>query len=218
MDRRTPPLVDGAACLSRSRCNEPSCLRCASTRNACRPTDVNPAPAEHDQRRASTVVVVAKRLAPTDDDRREMCRVALGAVASGVPDDFTTDWRTLADKRFPFPADVFTELAADAMGLAGVTRSEPVSLDDFAERYLPEYEFRGNTAHQKMRAALNLVVGVHGGVMGDYFGVAGWWQLQDLSWFAFVTLVLMVRVAAERTGRPVADVCSELAAARGVVV
>jgi hypothetical protein len=113
---------------------------------------------------------------------------------------------------------VLTELAADAMVLAGVARSEPVSLDDFAERYLPEYRFRGNAAHQKMRAALNLVVGLHGGVVADYFGVAGWWQLQDLSWFAFVTLVLMVRVAAERTGRPVADVCSVLAATRGVVV
>ena len=133
-------------------------------------------------------------------------------------DDFTSDWRTLDNERFPFPADAFTELAADAMGLAGVTRSEPVSLDDFAERYLREYEFRGNTAHQKMRAALNLVVGVHGGVVPDYFGVAGWWQRQDLSWFAFVTLVLMVRVAAERTGHPVADVCSELAAVRGIVV
>jgi len=183
-----------------------------------RPTDVNPVPTEHDERPASTVVVVAKRLATTDDERREICRIALGAVASGVLDDFTTDWRTLDDKRFPFPADAFTELAADAMGLAGVTRSEPVSLHDFAERYLPEYEFRGNTAHQKMRAALNLVVGVHGGVVADYFSVAGWWQLQDLSWFAFVTLVLMVRVAAERTGRPVADVCSELAATRGIVV
>jgi hypothetical protein len=147
-----------------------------------------------------------------------MCRIALGAVASGVLDEFTTHWRTLAEKRFPFPADVLTELAADAMGFAGVTRSEPVSLDDFAERYLPEYEFRSNTAHQKMRAALNLVVGVHGGVVGDYFGVAGWWQQQDLSWFAFVTLVLMVRVAAERTGQPVADICTELAAARGIAV
>ena len=96
-----------------------------------------------------------------------------GAVASGVLDDFTSDWRTLDEKRFPFPADVFTELAADAMGLAGVTRSEPVSLDDFAERYLPEFEFRGNTAHQKMRAAINLVVGVHGGVVAGLFRCRG---------------------------------------------
>jgi len=172
---------------------------------------------EHNERPASTVVVVAKRLATTDEERREMCRIALAAVASGVLDEFTTDWRTLNDKRFPFPADVLTELAADAMGLAGVTRSEPVSLDDFAARYLPEYVFGGNTAHQKMRAALNLVVGVHAGVIADYFGVAGWWQRQDLSWFAFVTLVLLVRVAAERTGQPVADVCAELATARGIV-
>jgi hypothetical protein len=88
-----------------------------------------------------------------DGERRKICRIALGAVASGVLDDLTSDWRTLDEKRFPFPADVFTGLAADAMGLAGVTPSEPVSLDGFAERYLPEYEFRGDTAHQKMRAA-----------------------------------------------------------------
>ena len=83
------------------------------------PTDVNPVPTEHDDRRASTVVVVAKRLAATDEERREMCRVALGAVASGVLDDFTSDWRTLDEKRFPFPADAFTELAADAMASGG---------------------------------------------------------------------------------------------------
>jgi hypothetical protein len=172
----------------------------------------------YDWRSASTVAVVAKRQAATDHERREVCRIALAAVASGSLDDFTIGLRTRDDKRFPFPADALTELAADALGLARVTRSEPVSLDDFADRYLSEYEFRGNTAHQKMRAALNLVVALHAGVVPDYFGVAGWWQQQDLSWFAFMTLVLTARVAAERTGRSVAEVCSELAAARGIVV
>jgi hypothetical protein len=121
---------------------------------------------------------VAKRLVATVEERREICRIVLAAVVSGVLDDFTSDWRTFDEKRFPFPADAFTELAADAMGLAGVTRSEPVLLDDFAERYLPEYEFRGNTAYRKMGAALNLVVAAHGGVVPNYFVVAGWWQRQ----------------------------------------
>jgi len=164
------------------------------------------------------VVVVAKRPAATDEERLEVCRIALAAVASGALDDFTSTPGMLDDKWFPFPADVFTGLGADALSLAGVTRSEPVSLDDFAERYLPEYQIRGNTSHQKMRAAINLTVGEHAGIAPDYSGVAGWWQQQDLSWFAFLTLVLMVRIAAERTSRPVADVCSDLAAARGIVL
>ena len=99
-----------------------------------------------------------------------------------------------------------------------MTRSEPMSLDDFAERYLPDYQIRGNTSHQKMRAAINLAVGLHAGIVPDYSGVAGRWQQQDLSWFAFLTLVLMVRISVERTGRPVADVCSALAEARGTVL
>jgi len=62
----------------------------------------------------------------------------LTAAASGSLDDFTSTSRTLDDERFPFPAAVFTEMAADALALAGVTRSAPMSLDDFAERYRPE--------------------------------------------------------------------------------
>jgi len=41
------------------------------------------------------------------------------------------------------------------------------------------------------------------------FKGSGWWQLQDLSCFAFVTLVLVVRVVAERTvGRSLMSVPS----------
>ena len=61
---------------------------------------------------------VAKRLAVTDEERREVCRSALAALASGALDDFTSGSRTLDDKRFPFPADAFTELGADALALA----------------------------------------------------------------------------------------------------
>jgi len=53
---------------------------------------------------------MAKRWAATDEERREVCRIALGVVDSGAFDDFTSEWRTLDVKRFPFPADAFTEL------------------------------------------------------------------------------------------------------------
>ena len=70
----------------------------------------------------------------TDEERREVCQIALAAVATGELGDSASERRMFDDKRFPFPADVFTELGADALVLAGVTRSEPVALDDFAER------------------------------------------------------------------------------------
>ena len=80
-------------------------------------------------------------LVVTDDERREVCRIAVAAATSGELGDSASERRMFDDKRFPFPADVFTELGADALVLAGVTRSEPVALDDFAERYLPDYGF-----------------------------------------------------------------------------
>ena len=155
---------------------------------------------------------MGKNVAAKDDERREVTRIALAAIASGAPENFTNQFRFYEAKEFPFPADVLTELGANALALAGVTRSEPVALEDFAQRHLAEFEVRGNTARQKLRAAVNLVVATHAGVVPDYFDVAGWWQHQDLWWFAFLSLVGMVRLAAERTAQSVTDVCSELRA------
>ena len=161
---------------------------------------------------------VVKRLVATDEERRQVCRAALAGIASESLDDVTGELGPRPDRHFPFPADVFTELAADALRLAGATRVSPVALDDFSDRYLAEYELRGNTARQKSAAAVHLVVAAHAGVVPDYFGTAGWWRVQDLSSFALLALVGMVRVAAERTGRPVTDICAELAAAHDVSV
>ena len=69
-----------------------------------------------------------------------------------------------------------------------------------------------------MRAALNLAVGVRGGVVPVIPAPWAGGSNRIFRWFLVVTLVLMVRIAAERTGRPIAAVCSELAEARGVVV
>ncbi|MDP9336984.1 MAG: hypothetical protein M3Q30_27225 [Actinomycetota bacterium] len=156
---------------------------------------------------------MVKRLVATNDERREVCRAALAGIAAESLDDVTVELRPRKDRHFPFPADVFIELGADALRLAGATRASPVNLNDFSERYLAEYELRGNTARQKIAAAAHLVVAAHGGVVPDYFGAAGWWQVQDLWSFALLALVGMVRVAAERTGRPCTDICAELAAA-----
>ena len=153
---------------------------------------------------------MAKSRLATEFERQHVARGALDAIASGRLDDVPGELRPTDELAFPFPADVLIELGADALALARATRSEPIALDDFADRYLGEFEVRGNTARQKLAAAQHLVVATHDGVVLDYFGTAGWWQQQDLWSYAFLVLVGMVRVVSERTGRPVEQVCAEL--------
>lgn len=103
----------------------------------------------------STVVGVVKRLVATDEAHRQVCRAALAGIASESLDDVTGELGPRPDRHFPFPADVFTELAADALRVAGATRVSPVALNDFSDRYVAEYRLRGNTARQKITAALH---------------------------------------------------------------
>ncbi len=120
------------------------------------------------------------------------------------------------DYAFPFPADVLVEIAADALSVAGATRATPVSLSDARRRYLPERIIRGNTAHNKSRVAIELAVALHGGIVPDYDAAAIWWQVQDLALYAFQAAAIMIRIEAERTSRPVAAICGELAASHGM--
>ena len=84
-----------------------------------------------------------------------MATLALTRIASGEPFDETSRrLQPFSDWEFPFPGDVFVELAADALAVAGATRANPVSLADAYERHLPERLVSGNAAHQKSSAAL----------------------------------------------------------------
>ena len=115
-----------------------------------------------------TVEDVTKRDA-TDVDRVQVRGRVLDVVSAGEPLTNLAD--TLAsgdDVTFPFPADVCCELAADALRIAGATRSSPISLAGAPERLLPDREFRGNTARQKLRATLELAIEIHAGIEPDY--------------------------------------------------
>ena len=155
----------------------------------------------------------------TAAERAEVATIALTRIASGEPFDEIRAWlQPVSDHEFPFPADVFIELAADALAVAGATRAHPMSLTDAYERHLPERPISGNTAHQKSRAALLAAVALHAGIVPDYGEIAGWWRLQDFDVRAYETCVTLIRVAAERTGQPVAAVCAQIAAARDLRV
>ncbi len=158
---------------------------------------------------------MAKPRVPTAAERAEVATVALTRIASGEPFDETSRWlQPLSGCEFPFPGDVFVELAADALAVAGATRANPVSLADAYECHLPERPISGNAAHQKSRAALLAAVALHAGIVPDYDEIAGWWRVPDFEVWAFQACVTLVRVAAERTNQPVIAVCAEIAASR----
>ena len=159
---------------------------------------------------------MAKKTAATKADRVAVARLVLDGLAHGEPlDNVFGRLRPFADHRFPFPADVLTEIAAGALDVAGATRATPLSLSDATERHLPEWTVSGNTARQKHRAAFQAAIALHGGIIVDYEETAGWWQVQDYTFHAFDAAVVLIRVAADHTGRSVRSVCEEIAARCG---
>ena len=145
------------------------------------------------------------------------------AALSGVArlsdaNDLSRDMARYSRRHEIFPADVLLELAADALDVAGVTRAQPIEYAGIRERFLAECEFRGNSDHQKSRYALRAAAMLHGGVRPDLGEDAGWWRVENLPLFALFAFVAFVRVAAERTGEPVAVIAGRIAARHGVAV
>jgi len=157
---------------------------------------------------------------PTAEERLEVMQAALNGVAQRP--DANDLSREMARFRRPhddiFPADVFLDLAADALDVAGVTRAEPLEYAGIRERFLPECEFRGNTDHQKSHYALRAAAMIHGGVRPDLGEDAGWWRVGNLPLFALLAFVAYVRVAAERNGESVTAIARRIAQRHGVDV
>jgi hypothetical protein len=80
--------------------------------------------------------VVNKR--PTQDDREEAIRLALGGIASGRDiHQVSGEIAPLHPRHNTFPGEVFLDLAADASELSGATRERSVEYEGIRERYLP---------------------------------------------------------------------------------
>ncbi len=108
--------------------------------------------------------------------------------------------------------------------LDGIARAEP--FDGVFEQPLPHLDDdhpvpsrrtrRDRGAHNKSRVAIELAVALHAGTVPDYDAAPIWWQVQDLAFHAFQAAVIIVRIATEKTSRPVATICGELAASHGM--
>jgi hypothetical protein len=161
--------------------------------------------------------MVAKKR-PTPDDRVEAIRIALRGLAAGADiEEIALQLEALHPKNNTFPAEVLLDLAADALELSGTNRADPIDYEGIRETYLSECHFSGKTEHHKSHYALRSVAMIRAGLTPDLLGEVSWWRTNDLwiwSWFA---LVIFVRIAAERTGDPIATVCQRIASRHGVV-
>jgi hypothetical protein len=165
----------------------------------------------------SRVVGMTPAKRPTDDDRVQAIHIALSGIASGADlGDIRFELFALHPKNNTFPGEVFLELAADAIEHAGASREEPIEFEGIRERYLPGCTAHTKAQHHKSKYALRAAAMMRGGVGPGLLDEIVWWQTDDLWVWALDALAVYVRVAADRTGLTVADVCEWLARRQNV--
>jgi hypothetical protein len=156
----------------------------------------------------------------TDADREAAVRVALSGIARGADvNDVVGDLAPLHPKRNTFPGELFLELGADVLELAGVSRATPLHYGGLFDQFLPECSFRGRSQNERRHYALRAIAMIHGGVQPDLLDDTYWWgDIEDFWIYAFYALAVVVRAAADRIDEPVEVIAARLAAGRGVVL
>lgn len=109
-----------------------------------------------------------------------------------------------------FPGEVFLRLAADALNLCGTSQANPVPLEGVRARFLAECSFRGRE-NRKLQFAVLAAAALHGGTDPDLLDEVAWWQTDDFWQYGLFAAVAYIRIAADRAGVPVAQVCRDLA-------
>jgi hypothetical protein len=153
----------------------------------------------------------------TADDRVQAISIALSGIRSGADlGAMQLELSTLHPKNDTFPGEVFLELAADAIDEAGASRGHPIEFESIRERYLPECTAHTKVQHEHSKFALRAAAMVRAGVDPGLLDEVIWWQSDDLWVWALDALAVYVRVAADRTGLPTADICERLARRHGI--
>jgi hypothetical protein len=136
----------------------------------------------------------------------------LGAVETdGDIHDALDQVRLLHPKDNTFPGEVFMRLAAEALGLGGVSAERPLSSEGLVERYLPECRFRGKDA-SKLRYALLAAAATHGGVEVELLDEVAYWGTDDFWSYAGLAAVAWARAVADQRGLSLAELCQQLQA------
>lgn len=149
---------------------------------------------------------------PTPEDRSDAIQIVLAGLASGQDVDLVLEkLRAQHIRHNTFPAEELLEFASDAIDESGATTADPIDFEKIRERFLPEHRFSGKNQHYKSRYAISAAAMIHGGIYPDLLDGAAWWRTDDLWVYSFFALLIFIRAAAERTGRPIEEVVSSVA-------
>lgn len=104
-----------------------------------------------------------------------------------------------------FPGEVFLQVAADALDWAGASRADPVSGSGSwpsAGSGAGRGASSSSPSWRRPRCA--------GGTEPDLLDEVAWWQTDDFWQYALYAAVAFIRLAADRVGVPVSQVCRDL--------
>ncbi|MCP4106521.1 MAG: hypothetical protein GY749_13470 [Desulfobacteraceae bacterium] len=152
---------------------------------------------------------------PTEQDRVEAIRRLLAGMTAGSGAvELTASVGDLHPENNTFPGEVFMGLAADALEVAGIGRTNPILFADLCSRFLPEVEFRGKE-NRKIRYAVFAATALRAGLDPDVLEEVSWWP--DNYWrYALYATVALIRASADHQQVPVADLARQLADLHGI--
>jgi len=160
---------------------------------------------------------MTSRVAPTAADQLQAMRIALSGIAAGMSiGKLNGELEPLHPANDTFPGEVLLDLAAVAIQEAGASREAPIAFEGIREQYLPECGAHTKEQHYKSEFAIRAAAMIRAGVDPDLLDEIVWWRIDDLWMWAVDALVVYVRVAADRTGVDVAEICERLARRRGI--
>ncbi len=152
---------------------------------------------------------------PTDDDHVEALRRFLAALLRGDDaNQLVADIADLHVRHNTFPGEVFMELAADALAVAGVARQPGVLYRELLSTYLPEVAFRGKE-HRRIQYAVLTAYALHGGLEPDLLDEVTYW-IEQYWTYALYAAVAIVRASATSADIPLESMLTELAAKHGI--
>ncbi|HEX9032527.1 MAG TPA: hypothetical protein VF834_11825 [Streptosporangiaceae bacterium] len=153
---------------------------------------------------------MAVRRRPGPADAAAATRILLDGLAGDRDlSDIAAELDSLHPRNNTFPGEVFLGVAADALGWCGASRAGPVPLEGMREQFLAGCSFRGRE-RGKLQYAILAAAAIGGGAEPDLLDEVAWWQTDDLWQYAMYVAVAFIRLAADRAGVPVSQVCREL--------